>query len=87
MGGPTTHRQCIGTMATPREAVRRWCHIALRHLLHATALLEAAFAVIMAIAGTSKVQPGWLRIMSATWAKKAPMSGASVAGISTSRME
>lgn len=74
-------------MATPREAVRRWCHIALRHLLHATALLAAAFAVIMAIAGTSKVQPGRLRIMSATWAKKAPMSGASVAGISTSRME
>ena len=87
MGGHTTHRPCIGTMATPRGAVRPWCHIVLRHPLHATALLAAVFAVTTAIAGTSKAQPGWLRIMSATWAKKAPMSGASVAGISTSRME
>ena len=87
MGGHTTHRPCIGTMATPRGAVRPWCHIVLRHPLHATALLAAVFGGITAIAAPFDPQPGWLRIMSATWAKKAPMIGASAAGISTSRIE
>jgi hypothetical protein len=58
MGGRSTHHQCIGTLGTPRGAVRPWCHAAPRLRLHATARLEAAFGGITAIAAPFDPQPG-----------------------------